>query len=68
MYIVKVGATGDGSSWLTPMSLSAAFALNLDAGDIIHIAAGTYNPEKYCKWCHSCLLRLIKLLKLNRIS
>jgi hypothetical protein len=41
----KVGATGDGSSWLTPMSLSAAFALNLDAGDIIHIAAGTYNPE-----------------------
>lgn len=43
---VKVGGTGDGSSWSTAMSLSAAFALDLSEGDFIHIAAGTYQPEK----------------------
>lgn len=42
---VKVGATGDGSSWATPISLSAALAIDLDEGDMIHIAAGTYQPE-----------------------
>ena len=42
---VKVGASGDGASWATPISLSAALAMNLDEGDMIHIAAGTYQPE-----------------------
>lgn len=42
---VKVGATGDGASWTSPISLSAALAMNLDEGDMIHIAAGTYQPE-----------------------
>lgn len=43
---VKVGATGDGSSWASPTTLSSAFALDLAEGDFIHIAAGTYAPEK----------------------
>lgn len=42
---VKVGASGDGTSWETPISLSAALAMNLDEGDMIHVAAGTYQPE-----------------------
>lgn len=42
---VKVGATGDGNSWATPISLSSALAMPLDEGDMIHIAAGTYQPE-----------------------
>lgn len=42
---VKVGGSGDGASWDTPISLSAALAMNLDEGDMIHIAAGTYHPE-----------------------
>lgn len=42
---VKVGASGDGASWAAPISLSAALAMSLDEGDMIHIAAGTYQPE-----------------------
>lgn len=42
---VKVGGTGDGSSWASPTTLSAALAIDLAEGDLIHIAAGTYNPE-----------------------
>lgn len=41
---VKVDGAGDGTSWETPMSLSAALAMDLDAGDRIHLAAGTYTP------------------------
>lgn len=42
---VKADGTSDGASWETAMSLTGALALNLDVGDIIHIAAGTYSPE-----------------------
>jgi hypothetical protein len=41
---VKVGGTGDGSSWDNATTLNAALAIDLAAGDFIHIAAGTYKP------------------------
>lgn len=42
---VKVGGTGDGTSWESPTSLSAALAIEFDPGDRIHVAAGVYTPE-----------------------
>lgn len=41
---VKVGGTGDGSSWASATTLSAALADAMD-GDKIHVAAGTYIPD-----------------------
>ena len=43
-FYVKEGATGDGLSWATAMSLDMALKQDLVSGDTIHIAAGTYQP------------------------
>ncbi len=41
---VKANGTGDGTSWADATTLSDAFSKELEAGDFIHIAAGTYKP------------------------
>ncbi|MDX9883333.1 MAG: hypothetical protein RBS73_14825 [Prolixibacteraceae bacterium] len=41
---VKEGGTGDGSSWASATSLDAALSQDYAAGDLIHVAAGTYTP------------------------
>ncbi len=43
-YYVKTGGTGDGSSWETATTLDDALMKATTAGDVIHIAAGTYLP------------------------
>ncbi len=43
-YYVKTTGTGDGSSWETATTLDGALASATTAGDVIHIAAGTYVP------------------------
>lgn len=41
---VKVGGTGDGSSWEEATTLAEALAMDLFDGDFIHVAAGSHIP------------------------